>query len=71
MTNLTTEQCDEFRRHPGSFNDMVRHIYTTAEKRAYERCKKIIADADNRHHEYEDTFFEIETEIDILLGLCQ
>jgi hypothetical protein len=24
---LTDAQCDEFRRHPGTFNDMVRHIY--------------------------------------------
>lgn len=27
MSELTDEQCDEFRRLPGSFNDMVRAIY--------------------------------------------
>lgn len=49
MANLTTEQCDDFRRHPGSFNDMVRHIYTTAEKRAYERCHKALIDMPSNH----------------------
>ena len=27
MNTLTDEQCEEFRRLPGSFNDMVRAIY--------------------------------------------
>ena len=27
MADITDEQCDEFRRLPGSFNDMVRAIY--------------------------------------------
>ena len=27
MTTLTDEQCEKFRRLPGSFNDMVRAIY--------------------------------------------
>ena len=50
MTNLTTEQCDEFRRHPGTFNDMVRHIYNTAEKQAYERCHKALIDTPSNHN---------------------
>ena len=29
---LTDEQCDEFRRLPLSFNDMVRAIYTAGQK---------------------------------------
>ena len=49
MTNLTTEQCDEFRRHPGTFNDMVRHIYNTAEKQAYECCHKALLDMPSNH----------------------
>lgn len=25
--SLTDEQCDSFRRHPGSFNDIIRAVY--------------------------------------------
>ena len=39
---LTDEQCDEFRRLPLSFNDMVRAIYSAGQKdmreRAANRC---------------------------------
>ena len=31
---LTDEQCNEFRRMPGSFNDMVRAIYEAG----YNKC---------------------------------
>ena len=36
---LTDAQCDEFRRHPGTFNDMVRQIYRAGAQHAYETPK--------------------------------
>lgn len=32
---LTDEQCDSFRRHPGSFNDMIRAVYEAGAKGLY------------------------------------
>ena len=37
---LTDEQCNEFRQHPGSFNEMVRHIYRTALEEAAKLAEK-------------------------------
>lgn len=31
---LTDEQCDSFRRHPGSFNDIIRAVYAAGAKSA-------------------------------------
>lgn len=40
MTELTDEQCNEFRRFPGSFNDMVRAIYKAGIQYAAEQQAK-------------------------------
>jgi len=37
-TYLSDEQCDEFRRYNGSFNDMVRFIYSAGQLIERERC---------------------------------
>lgn len=37
---LTDEQCDEFRRHIGSFNDMVRHIYESGAASSHGRANE-------------------------------
>jgi hypothetical protein len=37
---LTDEQCDQFRRHPGSFNDMVRAIYAAGSAASHLRQEK-------------------------------
>ena len=43
-TILTDEQCNEFRRFNGSFNDMVRHIYQAATLAERERMEKHCAE---------------------------
>ena len=40
-TYLSDEQCDEFRRYNGSFNDMVRFIYSAGQLIERERCAKV------------------------------
>jgi hypothetical protein len=37
---LTDEQCDEFRRYAGSFNDMVRHIYESGAASSHGRANE-------------------------------
>ncbi len=38
---LTDEQCMEFRRMPGSFNDMVRAIHASGAQAERERCARV------------------------------
>ena len=38
---LTDEQCMEFRRMPGSFNDMVRAIHAAGVQAERERCARV------------------------------
>ena len=40
-TYLSDEQCDEFRRYNGSFNDMVRFIYSAGQLIERERCANV------------------------------
>lgn len=40
-TYLSDEQCDEFLRYNGSFNDMVRFIYSAGQLIERERCAKV------------------------------
>jgi len=40
MTTLTDEQCDEFRRMPCSFNDMIRAAYRAGQVEMRERAAK-------------------------------
>ena len=46
---LTDDQCDEFRRLPCSFNDMVRAIYESG----YDAGKKVILNGGIRTYAYE------------------
>jgi len=41
LSVLTAEQCDEFRRLPLSFRDMVRAIYAAGEAAALERAARV------------------------------
>ena len=38
MDRLTDDQCNEFRRLPGSFNDMVRKIYEAGRMTGAQEC---------------------------------
>ena len=48
---LTDDQCDEFRRLPCSFNDMVRAIYESG----YDAGKKVILNGGIRVHIWRDS----------------
>lgn len=51
--NLTDKQCDEFRRMPGSFNDMVRAIYAAGRKAGLEEALSALPQSGVGHYIYE------------------
>ena len=48
---LTDEQCDEFRRTPGSFNNMVREIFKAGYNKSEKDTMNILLDLTHRFNE--------------------